>query len=88
MVDIELVYAPLGAPIIHLHLQVAPHLTVGEVLHQSGLYESHPETREYAVGIFSKPVDYSTCIQPGSRIEIYRPLLISPMEKRRERAKR
>jgi hypothetical protein len=84
---VDVVYAPLDAPIIHLHLDIADNLTVGEVLQQSGLLETHPEIRDLSVGIFSKAVDYNTKVRLGDRIEIYRPLLIDPMEKRRQRAK-
>ena len=84
---VDVVYAPLDAPMIHLHMDVVDNLTVGEVLQQSGLLESHPEIRDLSVGIFSKPVDYNTQVRSGDRIEIYRPLLIDPMEKRRQRAK-
>lgn len=85
---VDIVYAPLNAPIIHLHLDVRDNATVLEVLQQSGLLESHPEIQQLSVGIFSKLVDYSTKISVGDRIEIYRPLLIDPMEKRRQRAKK
>lgn len=85
---VDIVYAPLDAPIVYVHLDVAENVTVGEVLEQSGLLESHPEIRALSVGIFSKPADYNTKVSAGDRIEIYRPLLIDPMEKRRQRAKR
>lgn len=84
---VEVVFAPLDAPMIHLHVDAPDNLTVEEVLQQSGLLESHPEIRDLSVGIFSKLVDYNTKVRLGDRIEIYRPLLIDPMEKRRQRAK-
>lgn len=84
---VDVIYAPLDAPIIHLHLDIGEHVTVGEVLQQSGLFETCPEIRDLSVGIFSKLVDYDTKVRPDDRIEIYRPLLIDPMEKRRQRAK-
>lgn len=84
---VDVVYAPLNAPIIHLHMDDVDNLTVGEVLQQSGLLETHPEICDLSVGIFSKLVDYNTKVRSGDRIEIYRPLLIDPMEKRRQRAK-
>lgn len=88
MFDVEVVYAPLSAPMVHLRLMVLEGATVKDVLHQSGVLVSHPETCGLSVGIFSKLVDESTLVQSGSRIEIYRSLLIDPMEKRRERAKK
>jgi putative ubiquitin-RnfH superfamily antitoxin RatB of RatAB toxin-antitoxin module len=88
MLAVELVYAPQDAPAIHLRLRVADGCTVNDVLTQSGLLDSHPELKDLPVGIFSKRVDRLTRVTSGDRIEIYRPLLIDPMEKRRQRAKR
>ncbi len=87
MVNVELVYAPIASALIHLHLDVSEGATVGDVLNQSGLLDSLPEIRGLSVGIFSKQVDLSVKVKSGDRIEIYRPLLIDPMEKRRQRAK-
>lgn len=88
MVDVELVYVPTAAPIVHLRLTVSDGMTVGDVIEQSGLLNSHPEIHDFSVGIFSKSVDYHTPVRSGDRIEIYRPLLVSPMEKRRQRARK
>lgn len=88
MVDVELVYAPIEAPLIHMHMVVADGSRVRDVLKQSGLFETHPEVSHYSIGIFSKIVDEDVHVKSGDRIEIYRPLLIDPMEKRRQRAKR
>lgn len=88
MADIEVVYVPANEAMIHLRFNIADGKTVGDVLQRSGLLESHPEVRALSVGIFSKQVDYNTVVQSGDRVEIYRPLLIDPMEKRRQRVKR
>ncbi len=40
------------------------------------------------VGIFSKRADPQTILQAGDRVEIYRPLVIDPKEKRRLRSAR
>jgi putative ubiquitin-RnfH superfamily antitoxin RatB of RatAB toxin-antitoxin module len=87
MVTVELVYAPFGAPIIHMHIQVADRATVEDVVQQSGLQDRYPEILSYSVGVFSKKVEPNTAVCAGDRIEIYRPLLLDPMEKRRRRAK-
>lgn len=83
---IELVYRPLGQPIIHLRMDYTAGLCISEVLNQSGLLQSHPEIQAMPVGIFSKVVPLSTQLKPGDRIEIYTPLLVDPKEKRRQRA--
>jgi putative ubiquitin-RnfH superfamily antitoxin RatB of RatAB toxin-antitoxin module len=84
---VELIYAPKDRPIIHLHLPVSEGATVGDVLTQSGLMAIYPEICGLSVGIFGKQVELTTKVEDGSRIEIYRPLLIDPMEKRRRRAR-
>ena len=84
--DIELVYVPLDHPMIHLKCQYEEGQTVSDVLEQSGLLKAHPEIKDMVVGIFSKVVPLSTKLKPGDRIEIYRPLLVDPKEKRRQRA--
>ncbi len=87
MVSVELVYVPVGEPAIHQQLQLAIGATVAEVLNQSGIIERHPEIKDQAIGIFGTLVSLTTRVKTGDRIEIYRPLLIDPKEKRRQRAK-
>ena len=86
--DVELVYIPVDQPMIHLKFEYLEGQTVWDVLEQSGLLQSHPEVNDQVVGIFSKVVPLNTKIKPGDRIEIYRPLLIDPKDKRRQRALR
>lgn len=62
--------------------------TVREVIQSSGILLRFPQINldELSVGIFSKIVTLDTKVKPGDRIEIYRPLTISPMERRRRLA--
>lgn len=55
---------------------------------QSGILSQFTEIdlRENKVGIFSRPAKLTDTLQPGDRIEIYRPLLADPKEIRRKRA--
>jgi putative ubiquitin-RnfH superfamily antitoxin RatB of RatAB toxin-antitoxin module len=39
------------------------------------------------IGNFGKQISLDTVLKPGDRVEIYRPLLLSPTEARRLRAK-
>ena len=87
MVDVELVYIPAGQAAIHLYLTLEIGATVMDALHQSGLMQRCPEVKDFSVGIFAKPVSPSTVVKSGDRIEIYRPLIVDPKEKRRQRAK-
>jgi len=87
MVNVELVYMPAEQPVIHLHLTVTLGATVADVLQCSELLLSHPEIKDMPVGIYAKPVTLDTIVKSGDRIEIYRPLMIDPKEKRRQRAR-
>ncbi len=55
----------------------------------SGLDRHFPELDLSTVplGIFGEKVKDGAQLQPGDRIELYRKLLIDPMQARRERAK-
>lgn len=88
MVSVEIIYITSEKVVIHKKYQVPAGSTVAYVLENSGLLVSHPEVKNYAVGIFSTLVSFDTIVKNGDRIEIYRPLLNDPKEKRRQRAKR
>lgn len=87
MVPVELVYIPYQGSIVHFRMQVKEGTTVEDVVNQSGILALHPEVSELSIGIFSKRVDKNKVVKAGDRIEIYRELLIDPMEKRRQRAR-
>ncbi|RUQ98699.1 RnfH family protein [Legionella septentrionalis] len=88
METVELVYIPLNGEPVHLHLQVPTGTTAKEAIHRTGLQEKYPEVASLPIGIFSKPISPDTVLKTGDRIEIYRPLLVDPKEKRRQRARR
>ncbi|WP_133128752.1 RnfH family protein [Legionella nagasakiensis] len=88
MVNVEVVYLPINNLPVHLHLSVEAGTTVAQVLDQSGIQDKYPEIQTMAIGIFAKRVSMESVINHGDRIEIYRPLMIEPKEKRRERASR
>ncbi len=85
--QVELIYIPINEEAIHLKLEYVQNMTVADLLQKSGLAKTNPEISEFKLGIFSKSVSLDTIIKPGDRLEIYRPLLIDPKEKRRQRAK-
>lgn len=87
MVRVELVYVPEDGSPIRRHVVLSPGATVADALEQSHLRQDHPETNSLLFGIFSKPALLDTVVKEGDRIEIYRPLLLSPKENRRQRAK-
>lgn len=65
--------------------------TVVEAIRRSGLLEQFAldllGDKPTPIGIFGKQCALNTIIKSGDRIEIYRPLLLTPTEARRLRAK-
>jgi putative ubiquitin-RnfH superfamily antitoxin RatB of RatAB toxin-antitoxin module len=88
MTSVELLYIPCSGVPLQVTLDYAPGMVVSDALNQSDVFAHHPEARDYPVGIFSKKVSRETPLKPGDRVEIYRPLLSDPKEKRRQRASR
>ena len=68
-----------------LELEVSAGATVAEALEQSGIASTVPDAAKMAVGIYGKITSRDTVLQPGDRIEIYRPLTEEPKEARRRR---
>lgn len=87
MIKAEIIYINAEKDCLHLTLALQEGDTVGDALRISGLLTSHPEIEQLALGIFAKTVTRDTVVKNGDRIEIYRPLLIDPKQKRRDRAK-
>lgn len=86
MVNVELIYINDESTTYHKHLNVVKGASVAEVIASATLYEQFPETRAYSVGIYSKLVTLETIVKEGDRVEVYRPLLAHPMERRRLRS--
>ena len=72
-------------------LQVAEGCSAGAAVKHSALLEKFElklDGKQSApIGIFGKQVTPDTLLKPGDRVEIYRPLLLSPTEARRLRAR-
>jgi putative ubiquitin-RnfH superfamily antitoxin RatB of RatAB toxin-antitoxin module len=62
--------------------------TVEDAIGQSSIQSLFPEWNlgECAVGIWGRRVDRDQRLQPGDRVEIYRPLAMDPREARRQLA--
>ena len=88
MGSVEVVHCPMNASPLRAQVVFVEGMTVAGVLQQSGFLERHPELVGLPAGIFSQTVSLDTLVKPGDRVELYRPLLVNPMEKRRQRAKR
>jgi putative ubiquitin-RnfH superfamily antitoxin RatB of RatAB toxin-antitoxin module len=87
MVKVEIVYVTRDKHVVTRVVELESGATVADALEISGIGQDYPETRELPVGIFSKMTKRDRVVKQGDRIEIYRPLLIDPKEKRRQRAK-
>ncbi|MDW5376137.1 RnfH family protein [Halomonas sp. HP20-15] len=76
-------------------LRVAAGTTAREAVRKADLARFFPELPEStftqaALGIFGKTLrePQAHILQPGDRVEVYRPLLIDPKQARRQRADR
>lgn len=83
---IEIVYALKNEQFFYTE-NVEKGTTVEDALADSKLLKEFPNLDISKVGIFSRVVKKDEVLNENDRIEIYRPLLIDPKEKRRERAK-
>ena len=88
MLKVEVVYVAKDKNIFFQQLVVQDGATIAEVLKRSSLFLEHPEAQKCSVGIFSKKRSHEQLVKQGDRIEVYRELLIDPMEKRRQKAKK
>lgn len=85
--QIRVVYAlPDRQSIVAIRLPAGA--TVQDAVNKSGLLRKFPEIgrRELVCAIFSRPVELSSALNDGDRVEILRPLLIDPKENRRRTA--
>lgn len=89
VIDVEVVYAAIDRQVL-LSVTVPAGTTVRAALLKSGICEAFSELdlASCPVGIFGKVIvdPDKRPVQPGDRIEIYRPLLADPKEVRRLRA--
>ncbi len=82
---VEVAYASEHSQIL-TSVAVGEGYTVAQTLELASKLTSLPPIDKLALGIWSKKVSLATCVQPGDRIEIYRPLKCDPKQARRKRA--
>jgi putative ubiquitin-RnfH superfamily antitoxin RatB of RatAB toxin-antitoxin module len=72
-----------------LALEVPAGCTAGEALALSGIFALQPalEPARCAIGIFGREVGNDRILQAGDRVEVLRPLLDDPRERRRRLAR-
>jgi putative ubiquitin-RnfH superfamily antitoxin RatB of RatAB toxin-antitoxin module len=83
----EVAYATKDRQLI-LTVNSDAEMTAAEAIQKSGILESFPEIdAEHArIGIFGKVAKMDAKLEPGDRVEIYRPLIADPKEARKKRA--
>ena len=88
VVKIEVCYADtLGATRISIDLDDGA--TLGEAIAASRIIERLSLARELlSFGIFGKRAGVDARLRDGDRVEIYRPLIVDPMEARRRRVEK
>lgn len=87
LINVEVAYATVAEQVI-IPVQVIERTTVGEAIELSKILSRFPEIdlSNNKVGIFSQVCKLDTVLKQNDRVEIYRPLLIDPMQARRQRA--
>ena len=89
MIDVEVVCAVEGLQkVISVELSIGS--TLGMAISSSDILSSFPalDKDDLSYGVYGKTEPETFILKDGDRVEIYRPLLITPMEARRLRAKR
>jgi putative ubiquitin-RnfH superfamily antitoxin RatB of RatAB toxin-antitoxin module len=83
----EVVYA-LDQEQLILPVAGSAGMTVQQAIEQSGMQERFPEIdlAVNKVGVFGKLAKLDDVLNPGDRVEIYRPLIADPKEARKKRA--
>ena len=84
MIEIEVVYAT-SKTLFRKILSLPDGTLAQEVLSYLDDWPSL-EWKSMPMGVFSKRINLTTPLKDGDRLEIYRPLEISPMDKRRKLA--
>ena len=86
--QIELIYCPTDRSCVTRQIQVQNGSTAGQAIEQSALLSKIGLTldQDVQIGIYGKQCQLDTPLNNLDRIEIDRPLLLSPTEARRLRA--
>ncbi len=86
--NVEVAYAEPEKQLIK-SLQIEVGTTAIEAVRHSGIFEEFAglqDSGELELGIFGKKCEHGEVLQAGDRVEIYRPLLVDPMQARRLKA--
>ena len=86
-ISVEVAYAKPEEQLV-LPLEVEAGTTLQAAIEQSGMLQRFPEIEigSVKVGVFGKAATLDAVLNPGDRVEIYRPLIADPKEARKKRA--
>jgi putative ubiquitin-RnfH superfamily antitoxin RatB of RatAB toxin-antitoxin module len=87
---VSVAYSPRAGEVDEVRVQLREGATLADALRASGLLERHPQIdlARQRVGIWGRPCGPATALRANDRVEVYRPLLVDPMQARRERQRR
>ena len=87
-IEVEVAWAGPSRQVLR-RVSVPPGTTLREAVRAAGLEAEMAGSRDETldVGVFGRRLDPDTEVQPGDRVEIYRPLQADPKELRRIRAR-
>lgn len=87
LIEVEVVY-PLPHEQRIFKASGAPGMTLTEAIEKSRILEHYPELdiSKVDVGVYGKQMPKDSPLNPGDRVEIYRPLIADPKEVRKKRA--
>ena len=86
LLEIEVVYARPEQQVL-IQVSVPDGSSVRDAIVLSNILSDELDLETLAVGIFARRVTLDYILKTGDRVEIYRPLTMSPVDARRWRAK-
>jgi putative ubiquitin-RnfH superfamily antitoxin RatB of RatAB toxin-antitoxin module len=86
-IDIEVAWSPREREVQGVALRLPSGATVLQALRQSGLFDdaSLGDPSSLRVGVWGERRALDSPLRDRDRVEVYRPLLVEPMEARRRR---
>ena len=88
-INVTIAYATADQQ-VEIPITIEAHANVTMAIKRSGILEQFSDITfpDIAVGIYGKRVLIDAGLSEGDRVEIYRPLVIHPMQARRNRAQK
>ena len=89
LIEVEVVYALSDHQVLE-YLKVPYGTTVAKAVQLSGICNRFPEIQpdNKNLGVFGKLVKPESILHNHDRVEIYRPIIVDPKEKRRKRVEK